>query len=238
MADARYHRRPMPQSQTTILSATSRVPAGSRTARRLRRTGQVPGVVYGGGAEPLAFEVGGRELRLALAQGGAVLDLQLDDTEGTPVVLKELVRHPVSGDTLHVDLLRVRLDVAIQAQVTIELTGVDDAPGVRTGGVLEHTLREVTVEALPTDIPDVIRHEVSSMEIGDTLTLSALAAPEGVKILGEPDTLIAAVSAPRLQLADEETEIETETEVVGEGEGGAEPEAEAATAADGESGGD
>jgi large subunit ribosomal protein L25 len=230
----------MAQTQTTVLSVTGREPAGSRAARRLRRTGMVPGIVYGGGEDSRSFEVGSRELRLALAQGGAVMDLQLDGEDGTPVVLKELIRHPVSGDTLHVDLLRVRLDVAIQSQVTIELTGVDHAPGVREGGVLEHTLREVTVEALPTDIPDVIRHDIGPMDIGDTLVLSALSAPDGVRILGEADTLIAAISAPRLQAAEDEAEIETETELVGEGEGGAAEPAGAGSAAasDGESSGD
>jgi large subunit ribosomal protein L25 len=224
----------MAQAQATVLSAHRREPAGSRAARRLRRAGNVPGVVYGGGEQPLSFEVNSRELRIALAQGGAVLDLQVDGADGTPVVLKELVRHPVNGDTLHVDLLRVRLDVAIQAQVTIELLGTADAPGVKVGGVLEHSTREVTVEALPTDIPDVITHDISTMEIGDTLTLSALTAPSGVTILGDGDTLIAAVSAPRLQALEEETEIETETEVVGEGEGGAaEPQAQEGGAAEG-----
>ena len=215
----------MPQAQTTALDAHSRVPSGSRSARRLRRAGNVPGIVYGGGEQPLAFEVNARELRNALAQGGAVLDLQLDGATGTPVVLKELVRHPVSGATMHIDLLRVRLDVAIQAQVTIELTGTTDAPGVKVGGVLEHSTREVTVEALPTDIPDEISLDVSTLEIGDSLTLASLSAPAAVRILGDPDTLIATVSAPRLQIEDE-TEIETETAVVGEGEA---PETEAET---------
>jgi len=93
------------------------------------------------------------------------------------------------------------------------------------GGVLEHSTREVTVEALPTDIPDEISLDVSTLEIGDSLTLASLSAPAAVRILGDPDTLIATVSAPRLQIEDE-TEIETETAVVGEGEA---PETEAET---------
>ena len=192
----------------------------------------MPGIVYGGGEEPLAFEVDSRELRLALAQGGAVLDLQLDGAGGNPVVVKELVRHPVNGATMHVDLVRVRLDVAIQAQVAIELTGVDDAPGVKNGGVLEHSVREVTVEALPTSIPDVIRHDISSMDMGDTLTLESIVAPAGVTIIGDGETLIATISIPRMQAVDEETELETETEVVGDGEGAA----AAAEAADADAG--
>jgi large subunit ribosomal protein L25 len=208
----------MAGSKTTALPAALRTPDGSRSARRLRRTGRVPGTVYGGGEDPLSFDVDSRELRNALAQGGAVLDLQLDDGAGTPVVLKELVRHPVNGATMHLDLLRVRLDVAIQANVTVELTGAEDSPGVKEGGVLEHSTREVTVEALPTSIPDSIQHDVSEMNIGDTLLLGALAVPEGVTLVDDPETLIASLSAPRLQV-EEEPEIEAETEVVGEAGG-------------------
>jgi large subunit ribosomal protein L25 len=208
----------MAGSQTTALPAALRTPDGSRSARRLRRTGRVPGTVYGGGADPLSFDVDSRELRNALAQGGAVLDLQFDGDAGTPVVLKELVRHPVNGATMHVDLLRVRLDVAIQASVTVELTGAEDSPGVKEGGVLEQPTREVTVEALPTSIPDSIQHDVSEMSIGDTLLLGALAVPEGVTLVDDPETLIASLSAPRLQV-EEEPEIEAETEVVGESGG-------------------
>ena len=209
----------MADDSTAALSASRREPSGSRDARRLRRTGAIPGIVYGGGEEPVAFSVDGRDLRHALAHGGAVIDLQLDSSAGTPVVLKELVRHPVSGAYTHIDLLRVRLDRPIQAPVTLELSGADDAPGVREGGVLEQLLREVTVEALPTSIPDSIQHDISTMEIGDTLTLAAVTAPAGVTILTDEETLVATLTPPRLRTADEEEgEIETETEVVGEGE--------------------
>ncbi|MGO9752023.1 MAG: 50S ribosomal protein L25 [Solirubrobacteraceae bacterium] len=204
----------MAASQTTALAASVREPSGSRSARRLRRAGNIPGIVYGGGQDPVAFEVNSRELRNALAHAGAVLDLQLDGAGGTPVVLKELVRHPVSGETVHLDLLRVRLDVKIQAQVVIELIGADDAPGVKEGGTIEHSTRELTVEALPTSIPDGLRHDVSEMKIGDTLVLADVAAPDGVTIIGEPDTLIAALHPPRVQ-AEDGSEIEAETEVVG-----------------------
>ena len=216
----------MADQTSTPLTATRREPSGSRAARRLRRTGEFPGIVYGGGEDPVSFSVGARELRHALADAGAVLDLQLDGAKGTPVVLKELIRHPVSGETTHIDLLRVRLDVAIQAQVTIELVGVEDAAGVKLGGILEQPLREVTVEALPASIPDVISHDVTEMEIGDTLLLEALTAPAGVTIIGQPETLIASLTASRMSrgLDDEESEIETETGLVGEGEAAASDE--------------
>jgi large subunit ribosomal protein L25 len=145
-------------------------------------------------------------------------------------MVKELVRHPVSGDTLHVDLLRVRLDRPIQATVVLELTGVDDAPGVREGGVLEQVTRELTIEALPGDIPDSLAHDVSALAVGDTVTLSALTPPGGVTLVDDADTVIATVTPPRLQLTDE-NEIEEETEVVGEAPAAEEFEAAADEAA-------
>jgi len=207
----------MSDQSSTVLPAEHREPGGSRDARRLRRTGKVPGVVYGGGSDPISFQIDARELRLALANAGAVLDLEIDGKKASPVVLKELVRHPVSGDTTHVDLLRVRLDVAIHAQVSIELTGTEDGPGVKEGGVLEQTIREVTVEALPTAIPDSIQHDVSTLNIGDSITLAALVAPPGVTILGDLDQQLVAVNASRMSRALDD--IETETELVGEGDG-------------------
>jgi large subunit ribosomal protein L25 len=155
-----------------------------------------------------------------------VLELQVDGSGGTPVVVKELSRHPVTGVTLHIDLLRVRLDQAIQATVVLELTGGDDAPGVKEGGILEQPTRELTVEALPNDIPDSLQHDVSEMVIGDTLTLAAVSAPANVKLIDDPETVIATLTPPRLQV-EEEPGIEEETELVGEGEGeAAEGEAE------------
>src|SRR5437588_12476281 len=117
----------MATAQGTALSVEPREPAGSRAARRLRRTGKVPGVVYGGGEDPLAFQVDARILRLALAHAGAVLDLKIDDQATSPVVVKEHIRHPVSGETTHIDLLRVRLDQAIQATVVLELERIENA---------------------------------------------------------------------------------------------------------------
>ncbi len=221
--------------ESTTLNVLAREPAGSRGARRLRRQGNVPGVVYGGGEDPISFQVPAGELRQALAHGGAVIDLAVAGAPATPVVVKELDRHPVSGDTMHVDLLRVRLDVKIEATVLLELTGAEDAPGVKEGGVLEHVTRELTIEALPNDIPDSIQHDVSAMVIGDTLTLDALIPPAEVALLDDPETVIATLTPPRLQL-EEEAEIEEETEVVGEGEEGAEAAAEGAD--EGEGGGE
>jgi len=217
----------------TKLDVRSRVAGGSRAVRRLRRGGRVPGVLYGHGGEAVGFDADQRELRLALARSGAVLDLSVDGGKATPVVLKETQRDPVRGETVHVDLLRVRLDQAIHAVVPLELTGTEDAPGVKEGGVLEQITRELNVEALPTAIPESIVHDVSEMVIGDTLLLAVVAVPEGVTLLDDiEETVVVTLSPPRLQ-AEVEEEIEAETELVGEGEGEAAEGAEGAEAPDG-----
>ena len=222
---------------TTKLAVNSRVADGSRAARRLRRSGRVPGIVYGGGGESVSFDADERELRLALARSGAVLDLSVDGEKATPVVLKEAHRDPVRGETVHVDLLRVRLDEAIQAVVPLELTGTEDAPGVKEGGVLEQITRELNVQALPTAIPESIVQDIGEMQIGETIVLTALSAPEGVTLLDDPDTVLATLSPPRLQ-TEEEEEIKAETELVGEGEGEEQGESAEGAGSEGASGGE
>lgn len=206
-------------SSTTSLQVSARDPEGSRQARRLRRSGRIPGVLYGGDGGSVSFDVDARDLRLALAASGAVVELSVDGGSATPVVVKDAQSDPVRGDTVHIDMLRVRLDRAIHAVVGLELSGSEDSPGVKQGGVLEHVTRELNVEALPNSIPESIVHDVSAMEIGETLTLAAVKPPDGVKLLDEQETVIATLSPPRLQ-AEVEQEIEAETALVGEkGEG-------------------
>lgn len=213
----------MATTQTASLPVERREAGGSREARRLRRTGNVPGIVYGGGEDPVTFQVDARELRHVLQHAGAVLELSIDGAGGSPVVVKEHIRHPVTGESIHIDLLRVRLDQAIGATVVLELTGAEDAPGVKEGGVLEQVTRELAIEALPGDIPDVIQHDVSGVQIGDTITLESITAPRGVTLTDDPETVVATVTPPRLQ-AELEEEIEEETELVADGEAGEEGE--------------
>lgn len=219
-------------SDRSALKVAERTEFGSRTARRLRRDGLVPGVVYAGGSEARAFSVPEREARNALSAGGALLDLTFDGGKAEPVVVKEQQRHPVRGELLHLDLQVVRLDQAIQSEVTIELLGIEEAPGVKEGGVMEHITHEINVEALPTDIPESIAVDVSGMFIGDTLQLDSVIAPEGVTFaLGEgieaEEVTIATLNPPRVE-EEPEPEVEEEAELVGEdGEPIEAPEGEA-----------
>ncbi|HXF00309.1 MAG TPA: 50S ribosomal protein L25 [Solirubrobacterales bacterium] len=199
------------------LKVEERSEFGSRPSRRLRRSGLVPGVVYGDGKEARAFQVPERVARAALTHGGALIDLEFDGSGSTPVVVKEQQRDPVRGALIHLDLLEVKLDEEIQAEVPIELLGAEDAPGVKEGGVLEHVTHQITIEALPTAIPESIAADVSGMSIGDTLQLSALVAPEGVEFaVDDPgEVTIATLSPPRVE-EEPEPEVEEEAELVGE----------------------
>jgi large subunit ribosomal protein L25 len=206
-------------SQTTKLSLDEREPSSSRATRRLRRQGLVPGVLYGGGQDPVPFAVDERELRHALAASGAVVELQIGGSS-TPAVLKDSQIHPVRGETMHVDFLRVDLRQSISAVVALEFLGADEAPGVREGGVLEYVTREVNIEALPTDIPEAIQVDVSAMQINDTLLLSSVTPPDGVTLTDDQEeTVVATLTPPTIDAAAEEEALEEETVRVGEGEG-------------------
>jgi large subunit ribosomal protein L25 len=194
---------------------------GSAAARRLRKTGFIPGVVYGGNAEPTAIAVAERELRKALTTDhglNAIMDVKLDgDTR--PVILKEYQRDPITGRLAHIDLVVVRLDRAIQTAVTVELIG--ESPGAKEGGVLQQVAREITVEALPMEVPDRIEADISGLAIGDSLRLADIPAREGVRFVDDPDeTVIATVTVPtRIEEPEpEELEEGEEGEEVLEGE--------------------
>jgi large subunit ribosomal protein L25 len=136
------------------------------------------------------------------------------DGAPTNVLIKDVQRHPVRGEAVHVDLLRVRMDVSIHATVPIEFHGADEAPGVSEGGIFNQELREVNIEALPGDIPDSIVQDVSGLVMNETVTLAVLSAPPGVTLLDDPETVIATITPPTLEPV--EDEIETETGLVGE----------------------
>jgi large subunit ribosomal protein L25 len=229
--------------ERTKLLVSQRETLGSAESRRLRKNGFVPGVLYGSG-EPVAISVEARELRRALTGAAglhSILDVEIDGKGSTHAsILKEYQVDPVRGGVTHVDLQEVRLDQTINASVSVHLLGGDDAPGVREGGVLSQVLREITVEALPLEVPEHIEVDVSTLEIGGTLRLSELSAPEGVTILGEMESVVATITAPTREVEPELTEEELAAlEAEGEGEAAAaEGGEEAPAAAEAEASGD
>jgi large subunit ribosomal protein L25 len=214
----------MADGSRPTLSAEERPERGTRATRRLRRAGLVPGVVYGGGSgESVSFKVDARVLRQVLVDGSALIDLEVGG-KTRPVIVKDQQLHPVRDEVMHIDLLEVRLDEKIQTQVAVQVEGVEEAPGVKEGGVLEHVTHQLNIEALPTAIPDSIVVDVSGMEIAATMPLSQLTPPEGVEFLDDPEeTIIATVVVPTE--VEEPEEIEEETELVGEEAEAAEAEA-------------
>jgi len=216
------------------LEVEERTERGTRATKRLRAEGYVPGVVYGGD-DCVPFKVNNRVLRAALHDGSALIDLKIGNTQARPVIVKDQQHHPVRGQVLHIDLLQVRLDEKIHSPVQVELENVDEARGVKEGGVLEHVTRELNIEALPTDIPERITIDVSGMDINAVMHLSEVTPPNGVTFLDDPEeTIIATITVPTEV---EEPEIEEETELVGEdGQPIEAAEAEAEAGAEGATG--
>jgi len=213
------------------LKVQERESRGSAASRRLRENGLVPGVLYGNGGQAHPFCIEERELRRVLTGDHglhAILDVVLEGQQKAHhAVLKEYQLDPTRARLLHIDLQEVRLDQAIHTQVVVELVG--ESEGVKEGGVLSQVNREVNVEALPMEVPDRLELDVSSMVIGDTLRVSDLRVPEGVKLLDDPETVLASVTPPTKIEEPEVVEEELEEGELPEGEV---PEGEAPEGAD------
>ena len=208
------------------LQVQQREERGSRESRRLRKSGQIPGVLYGQGKKPHPISVPERELRRVLTGShglNAILDVVLDgQTTAHSSILKEYQVDPIRGKIEHFDLQEVRLDEAIQTTVVAEVVG--ESPGAKAGGVLSLVTREIRVEALPLEVPERITLDVGALEIGDSLRVSDLPAREGVVFLDDADTVLVTVTLP--------TKVEEPEEVVEEGEEGEAVEGEEAPAAE------
>ncbi len=215
----------MSADDRATIELSTRESRGSREGRRLRKSGNLPGILYGRGRDPQAFSVNERELRAALKAGHALLDAKLG-SDTVPVIVKDQQHHPVRGGFTHIDLLEVDLKQSIQSVVPLELSGVEEAPGVVQGGVLDHVTRELNIEALPTDIPDSVVIDVSALELNETFLLSSATIPSNLTVLDDPDETVIATITPPSKAEEPVDEVEEETELVGEGEEGAEGEGE------------
>ncbi|MDH3500666.1 MAG: 50S ribosomal protein L25 [Acidimicrobiia bacterium] len=222
-------------SETTLRAEIGRV-TGSRPARRLRREGLVPATLYGKDSSAVNLAVESRELRRALttdAGFNAILNIDVDGASHTALA-REVQRHPVRGEIIHVDFVKILLTDTVEAEVSIEFVG--EPIGVREdGGIVETVTTSVTLKAVVTNIPDSIELDISELHIGDSLKLVDLPVIEGVEYVDDDDLTLVNVSVPAAILAEEE-EAE-EGEEVEEGEEGAEG-AEGGTAESDKDGGD
>jgi large subunit ribosomal protein L25 len=179
------------------LEVEAREPGPSSAARALRRTGKIPGVLYGAGRTASSFAVAQTVLREALtgdAGRHAVLDVKVPgEKAAVPAILKEFQLDPIRDRVIHVDLLAIRLDEPIEARATVNLIG--EPRGVKfDGGVLEQPTHEISVLGLPSALVDHVDVDVSDLGVGDSLKLTDVATPEGITFPGDLDLVLATVT--------------------------------------------
>jgi large subunit ribosomal protein L25 len=217
-----------------ILVAETGRPTGSPASRRLRATGRIPAVLYGRGADPASISVEWRDLRSALTTDkglNALLTLKIG-SKSTKAIVKEMQRHPVRRDVLHVDFLAVDVDKPITTDVPLLVEGEPEKV-IRDDGVVEQILNVLIVTAKPDAIPGHIAVDVSDLEIGQQITVGDLQLPADVTTEADPEETIVTAKLTSLALAEEEEEEEGEE---GEEEEGV--EGEGAEGAAGEGGGE
>jgi large subunit ribosomal protein L25 len=181
------------------LVAERRDERGTRPARRARRAGRLPGVVYGLGKDAVAVTIDRNEMVKLLHRAGhnALINLEVEgEGAGQLTLAREIQRHPVRGDLVHVDFVRIRADLPVDASVPVRLEG--DPVGLKEGGVLEHVLFEVAIRAKPADIPQQFELDVSALSVGENLRATDLTLPAGVELVTDPDAVVANVVAPRV----------------------------------------
>jgi large subunit ribosomal protein L25 len=209
------------------LAATVRNGRGNGPARQVRLAGGVPAVVYGLGAGNEAITVDSHDLEQILhgpSGVNTVITLKVDGGKDQLALARQIQRHPVKHSLVHVDFIRVRADVAVQADVPLELLG--EPEGVRNGGLLEQLHFTITISARPASIPQSLQYDVTALDLGDQVHARDLTVPSGVELLTDADELLAQVAAPRGLTAEEEA--------AAEGEEGAEGEAGAPSEGGGE----
>ena len=208
---------------TAQLSATPRTGSGKGPARALRSAGQIPGVVYGHAREPQPLSLDTREFEKLLSHIAAestVIELSLDG-QTTKTLIREIQRHPFKRQILHVDFQELVAGEMVQVNIPIVLMGVPE--GVRaSGGVMDQTLRELSIRVDPSAIPDHIEVDVTGVQIGHSIHVSELTLPEGVEVLNDPEAPVCVVAAPRAVVeetaaAAEPVEGAAEPEVIGKG---------------------
>jgi len=189
--------------ETLEIQVDARDPGGKRTARRLRRSGKIPGILYGTKTQAVALEFNKKEFssRVAGLEGSHLVRLKSSATALADKValVKEMQHHPITGEVVHADLYEVDLTAKIRVHVPLHFVG--KAVGVVRGGILQPIVREIEVECLPMDIPEFFNVEVSELDIGNSVHIEALPMPEGIKAIYESNLALVAVVPPTVEEA-------------------------------------
>ena len=185
------------------IEAEKRIGTGKGVARKLRKQGVIPGIIYGKDVPPLPLTISARQWRLVRhhVKSNTIIKIELKDggsTEERPVMLKDVQKSVTSDAVLHVDFLQVSMERLVQVEVPIRLIG--DPQGVLKGGVIEQHLRSIMVESLPGQIPDSIDIDISNLDIGDSIHVHEISLP-GTKLLEQPDVAIVGVTPPEREEA-------------------------------------
>lgn len=220
-------------SEQIVLHAKSREAQGKGASRRLRKEGLVPAIIYGAGKEPRMISLDhSKLLRYEMEESffSSILRLEIDGGEEENVLIRDYQRDPVKPKVLHVDLLRVKMSEKLHTTVPLHFLGDDVAPGVKAGGILQRLVTEVEIVCLPSDLPEAIDVDVSALEMGHSVHLSELKAPEGVELFAvtqleeadeehkaEMDLAVVSITAPRAAAASEAAEEQGGVEGAAEG---------------------
>jgi large subunit ribosomal protein L25 len=191
------------------LEATERTGTGKGAARQARRENLVPGIVYGGGADPLPINLPYNALLKRLKAGrflSTLFNLKVEGHDDVRVICRNVQRDVVKDLPTHVDLMRLRRTSKVNLFIPVEFVGQDDCPGLRKGGVLTAVRPEVELVVTAGDIPDHITVDVSGLGIGDTITISSVELPKGAKPTIDRDFVIANIAAPSGLRADDDEE--------------------------------
>jgi large subunit ribosomal protein L25 len=186
------------------LTAYPRTLARRGGSKKLRESGRIPAVIYGGQTEPRNLEIIRKDIDLLIKHSvseNLLIDLSIDGGSKTTALVQEVQHHPLSGKVLHLDLHEVSANEKVTITVPVETVGVP--VGVKTGGgVLEHVLFKIKVRALPSNLPEAIHIDVAALEVGKTLHIGEISAPEGVEILGKKNVPVVTVAAPKTEAAE------------------------------------
>jgi large subunit ribosomal protein L25 len=202
--------------ETLEIQVEMREVGSKRQARRIRRDGKIPGVLYGPKTAPVPLELNKKEFsnRVAGLEGSHLVRLKSGSTALADKValVKEMQYHPITGEVVHTDLYEVDLTARIQVRVPLHFVG--KAAGVVRGGILQPIVREIEVECLPLDIPEFFNVEVSALDIGDSVHIEELSIPEGVTVVSESNLALVSVVPPTVEEAPTPTAAPAEAPVV------------------------
>ncbi|MBU0699966.1 50S ribosomal protein L25 [bacterium] len=181
------------------LNAAFREKKGKEANKKLKANGTVPAILYGGEKDNISLTINAKELAKVITDGGnAIISMTLTDNMQETVVLKNWQLHPYNGTILHADFYRISLEDSIVAKVPVEIVGV--ASGQKTGGVLDISLREITIRALPLQVPDKFEINITHLEVGDIIHVKDIQIGEGIEVLSDTEQVVVTLTVPVVEI--------------------------------------